>query len=73
MKKKYIVWVGGIPNYFKTLNDAQIEKLKWINKGYDDLIIETIKENDNDKEQQRKVLNNIFDIYGDVFVKNNNN
>ena len=30
------------------------------------------KKNDKEKEQQRKVLNNIFDIYGDVFVKNNN-
>ena len=34
---------------------------------------ELSKKNDNEKEQQRKVLNNIFDIYGDVFVKNNNN
>jgi hypothetical protein len=34
---------------------------------------EVSKKNDNEKEQQRKVLNNIFDIYGDVFVKNNNN
>jgi len=33
---------------------------------------EVSKKNDNEKEQQRKVLNNIFDIYGDVFVKNNN-
>ena len=34
---------------------------------------EVSKKNDNEKEQQRKVLNNIFDIYGEVFVKNNNN
>ena len=34
---------------------------------------EVSKKNDNEREQQRKVLNNIFDIYGDVFVKNNNN
>ena len=33
---------------------------------------EVSKKNYNEKEQQRKVLNNIFDIYGDVFVKNNN-
>ena len=33
---------------------------------------EVSKKNDNDREQQRKVLNNIFDIYGEVFVKNNN-
>jgi hypothetical protein len=34
---------------------------------------EVSKNNDNEREQQRKVLNNIFDIYGEVFVKNNNN
>tara|TARA_B100001758_G_C18392486_1_gene603789 strand:+ start:1922 stop:2101 length:180 start_codon:yes stop_codon:yes gene_type:complete len=34
---------------------------------------EVSKKNDNEREQQRKVLNNIFDIYGEVFVKNNNN
>ena len=34
---------------------------------------EVSKKNDNIKKQQRKVLNNIFDIYGEVFVKNNKN
>ena len=42
-KEKYIVWVGGIPNHFDKLIYAQIEQKKWINKGYDDVIIETIK------------------------------
>ena len=42
-KEKHIVWVGGIPNYFDKLIYAQIEQKKWINKGYDDVIIETIK------------------------------
>jgi hypothetical protein len=41
-EKKYIVWVGGIPNYFNTLIEAQIEKLNWLYKGYNDIIIETI-------------------------------
>ena len=42
-KEKHIVWVGGIPNHFDKLIYAQIEQKKWINKGYDDVIIETIK------------------------------
>ena len=25
-KEKYIVWVGGVPNYFDNLIDAEIEK-----------------------------------------------
>lgn len=39
-KYKYIVWVGSIPNYFNNLLDAEIEKLEWNEKGYDDIIIE---------------------------------
>jgi len=65
MNKKYIVWVGGIPNYFNTLLDAECEKLEWVDKGYDDIIIEII---DYEKEQQKKVLNNIFDIYNDALL-----
>ena len=39
---KYIVWVGGTGNHFDNLIDAQINKLEWLYKGYDDVIIETI-------------------------------
>tara|TARA_R110002020_G_scaffold190784_1_gene390400 strand:+ start:590 stop:724 length:135 start_codon:yes stop_codon:yes gene_type:complete len=42
MKEKHIVWIGGVPNYFDKLIDAQIEQKEWINKGYDDVIIETL-------------------------------
>jgi len=37
---KYIVWVDSIPNYFDNLLDAQIEQIHWINKGYDNILIE---------------------------------
>ena len=37
---KYIVWVDSIPNYFDNLLDAQIEQIYWINKGYDNILIE---------------------------------
>ena len=42
MKKtnKYYVWVGGTPNIFENLIDAEIEKTEWINKGYNDVYIE---------------------------------
>ena len=38
----WIVWVGAIPNYFNSLINAQIEQMEWIEKGYDDIIIESI-------------------------------
>ena len=41
-KNKFILWVGGIPNLFETLLDAEIQQKEWINKGYnkETLIIE---------------------------------
>lgn len=39
-QKIFIVWVGGTPNYFNTLIEAQIEKLNWLYKGYDNIQIE---------------------------------
>ena len=39
---KYIVWVGGTPNYFKQKIDAEINGNYWNNKGYTDIIIEKI-------------------------------
>tara|TARA_B100001063_G_scaffold235553_1_gene254264 strand:- start:224 stop:355 length:132 start_codon:yes stop_codon:yes gene_type:complete len=39
---KYIVWVGGVPNYFERKKHALIEMDYWLNKKYDDVIIEKI-------------------------------
>ena len=36
----YIVWIDSIPNYFDNLLDAQIEQIYFINKGYDNILIE---------------------------------
>tara|TARA_R100000234_G_C4985115_1_gene172832 strand:+ start:558 stop:701 length:144 start_codon:yes stop_codon:yes gene_type:complete len=43
-KWKYIVWVGGTDDYYTTLEDAQRDYDEWIDEGYDDVIIEEIKE-----------------------------
>ena len=43
-KSKYIVWVGGIPNNFDNLLDAQVHKKEWEDEGYDDVVIEVINE-----------------------------
>ena len=40
----YILWVGGIDDHYKTLDKAEIAKLEWEEKGYDDVCIETKKE-----------------------------
>ena len=41
-QSKYIVWVGGIPNHFDNLLDAQVHKKEWEDEGYDDVVIEAI-------------------------------
>ena len=40
---KYIVWVGGTDDYYVHFEDAQRAYDEWIDKGYDDVIIEKIK------------------------------
>ena len=41
-QSKYIVWIGGIPNQFDNLLDAQVHKKEWEDEGYDDVVIEAI-------------------------------
>ena len=42
-KWQYIVWVGGTDDYYVTFEDAQRAYDEWLDKGYDDVIIEKIK------------------------------
>ncbi len=42
-KQEYIVWVNSIPNHFNNLLDAEIEKIKWNKKGYENIVIEKVK------------------------------
>jgi|TARA_Y100000033_G_C2717201_1_gene96391 hypothetical protein len=45
-KWQYIVWVGGTDDYYVTFEDAQRAYDEWLDKGYDDVIIEKIKKED---------------------------
>ena len=38
----YILWVGGVDDYYKTLKEAKEAKEEWKDNGYDDVIIEKI-------------------------------
>ena len=42
-KYKYIVWVGGVDDYYSNYKDAKRDADKWKAKGYDDVIIEKIQ------------------------------
>lgn len=42
---KFIVWVGGVPDYEgKDLKKAQEVFKEWQKKGYDDVVLEKIEE-----------------------------
>ena len=45
---KYIVWVGGVDDYYTTYERAKEHYDEWIEQGYDEVIIEKIEERDND-------------------------
>lgn len=59
---KYIVWVGGIPNYFNSLLEAQTEVLKWINKGYDDIKTERIKKSKCCNDEVEEIENEYCEL-----------
>jgi len=44
-KWKYIVWVGGCDDYYSNYKKAKQHYDEWINKGYNDVIIEKIERN----------------------------
>lgn len=41
-KYNYIVWIGGVDNYYIYYDDAKKDYDNWINQGYNDVIIEKI-------------------------------
>ena len=47
MKYKYIVWIGGVDEYFTNYTDAKRNYDHWIDNGYDDVVIEKIEEEGN--------------------------
>ena len=43
-KWKYIVWVGGVDDYYTDYKRAKEHYDQWIEQGYDDVILEKIDE-----------------------------
>ena len=41
---RWIVWVGGVDDYYTHHETAKKHYEEWINKGYDDVQLEEIKE-----------------------------
>ena len=43
MTYTYIVWVGGVDDYYVNYNEAKKDYDKWIDQGYDEVVIEEIE------------------------------
>ena len=41
---RWIVWVGGVDDYYKNYDRAKEPYNEWIEQGYDDVTIEEIKQ-----------------------------
>ena len=44
MKYNYIVWVGGVDDYYVNYSDAKRDYDEWVSQGYDEVCIEKIEE-----------------------------
>ena len=43
IKYRYIVWVGCVDDYYVNYNEAKKDYDKWIDQGYDEVVIEEIE------------------------------
>ena len=41
---KYVVWVGGVDDYYTSYKKAKEAYDEWLAQGYDDVKLETIEE-----------------------------
>jgi hypothetical protein len=46
---RYIVWVGGNDDYYKTFSLAQMDYHNWREKGYDDVFLTEIQKDGSEK------------------------
>ena len=46
---RYIVWVGGTDDYYKNYEDAKRDYDEWEDKGYDDVILSKLNEDDTEE------------------------
>ena len=44
MKYNYIVWVGGVDDYYVNYSDAKRDYDEWVSQDYDEVCIEKIEE-----------------------------
>ena len=46
---RYIVWVSGVDDYYKTFSQAKMDYHDWREKGYDDIFLTEIQKDGTEK------------------------
>ena len=46
---RYIVWIGGNDNYYKTFSNAQMDYYNWVHQGYDDVFLTELQKDGTEK------------------------
>ena len=46
---RYIVWVGGTDDYYKTFSLAQMDYYNWVHQGYDDVFLTELQKDGTEK------------------------
>ena len=46
---RYIVWVGGNDDHYKTFSRAQMDYHNWVHQGYDDVVLTEIQKDGTEK------------------------
>ena len=54
---KYIVWVGGVDDYYTTYERAKEHYDEWIKQGYDDVILEKKEKEKVNESYNHKITN----------------
>jgi len=54
---RFIVWIGGVDDYYKNFSRAQMDYYNWVKKGYDDVVLTEIQKDGSEKilRDQNKV------------------
>ena len=59
---RYIVWVGGVDDYYVNYKDAKRDADEWKDKGYDGIYLEEINPHGKDIILEKKEIENEWRI-----------
>lgn len=65
-KFKYVVWVGGVDDYYTEYNRAKEHYDEWIDQGYDDVVLLDLK-NKKELHNSERIKKNRMDYFEEYY------